>query len=141
MPRKFKCLKAPIPSIQPSPSACQCQLTMNRKPPLPLPLSLINLSLRDQLDDTTSLDDLPLSLLAEISGAHDDGDGWETALAADLGVAQRQEVEDGHGVLLGALGEVGVALLGGDQGPELFVVEVCVSMIPSFCDVSSSNEL
>lgn len=75
-------------------------------------------TLRHQLDDTTGLGDLLLSQLADVPGADDDRDLGEAALAEDLGVAEGEEVEDGGGVLLGA-GDVGVAGLGGDEGPEL----------------------
>ena len=75
-------------------------------------------NLRHQLDNTTGLGDLLLSQLADVPGADDDRDLGDAALAEDLGVAQGEEVEDGGGVLLLA-GEVGLAGLGGDEGPEL----------------------
>lgn len=75
----------------------------------------------DELDDTTSLLDLLLSLGADVAGADDNGDGRETTLAENLGVAVVKEVEDGSISTL--LGEVLVTLLGGDERPEL--VQVC----------------
>lgn len=78
-----------------------------------------NQRLCDQLNDTTGLLDLLLGITAEVTGADNDGDLGETALAEDLGVAEGQEVDDGGGVGLGA-GEVGIALLGGDEGPQLY---------------------
>jgi len=58
----------------------------------------LDTSLRDQLNDTTGLLDLALSLLAEPSGSYNDRDFWDAALAENLGVAERKEVEDGSGV-------------------------------------------
>lgn len=75
----------------------------------------------DELDNTASLLDLLLGLGRDVAGADDDRDGGETALAEDLGVAERKEVEDRRLVRL--LGEVGVALLGGDERPELVEVD------------------
>lgn len=73
----------------------------------------------DQLNDTASLLDLALSITAEVSGADNDGDVRDAALAEDLGVAEREKVDDGSGVgLLSA--QVGLTLLGGDERPELY---------------------
>lgn len=72
----------------------------------------------DQLNNTTSLLDLPLGVLADVPGADDDGELGKAALAEDLGVAQREEVDDGGGVGLLAA-QVGLTLLGGDEGPQL----------------------
>ena len=72
----------------------------------------------DQLNDTTSLGDLSLRLLGEPPSANDERNLGESALAENLAVAEGEEVEDGDGIAL--LGdEVLVALLGGDQRPEL----------------------
>ena len=79
-------------------------------------------NLCDELDDTAGLLDLLLGLGRDVAGADDDGDSGETALAEDLGVAEGEEVEDGS-LVGGLVGEVGVALLGGDQGPELVEVD------------------
>lgn len=74
--------------------------------------------LSDELDDTTGLLDLALGLGADVAGLDDDGDVGEAALAEELGVAEGEEVDDGR--LVGRLGaEVLIALLGGDEGPEL----------------------
>ena len=81
------------------------------------------LPLRHELDDTTGLGDLLLRQLADVPGADDDRDLGEAALAEDLGVAEGEEVEDGGGVLLGAV-DVGVAGLSGDEGPELSRVSI-----------------
>ena len=80
-------------------------------------------SLCDELDNTTSLLDLALSLGRDVTGADDDGDLGETTLAEDLGVAEGQEVEDGGGVGVTLAGEVLLALLGRDEGPELLEVD------------------
>ena len=77
-----------------------------------------NQRLCDQLNDTTSLLDLLLSIAAEVAGTNDDGDLGETALAEDLGVAERKEVDDGGRVTLLAA-QVSVTLLSWDEGPEL----------------------
>lgn len=58
----------------------------------------VNTSLCNQLHDTTGLLDLALSLLAEPSGSYNNRDFWDAALAENLGVAERKEVEDGSGV-------------------------------------------
>lgn len=71
-----------------------------------------------QLDNTASVGDLLLRQLAHPSRAHNQRDLGDAALAKDLGVAEGKEVEDGDGVLLLA-GQVGLAGLAGDEGPEL----------------------
>ena len=86
--------------------------------------------LRYQLNNTTSLSNLSLSLLAEPSCAHEEGNGGESAFAQHLAIAEREEIEDGDGVFLGTFGEVFVTLLGGDQGPELWKKRI------SFCSSS-----
>lgn len=73
----------------------------------------------DQLNHTTSLLNLLLSIPAEVTSAHNDRDLGELALAQDLGVAQWEEVDDGCGVGLLAA-QVGVTLLRGDKGPQLY---------------------
>lgn len=72
----------------------------------------------DELNDTTSLLDLALGVLGEVTCADDEWDLWDTALAEDLAVAEWEEVEDWGGVL-GLAGEVLVARLLWDEGPEL----------------------
>ena len=73
----------------------------------------------DELHDTARLLDLALGVSAEVSRANDEWDLWDTALAEDFAVAEREEVEDGCGVFLAAAGEVLLALLLWDEGPEL----------------------
>lgn len=94
-----------------------------------------NQRLCDQLNNTTGLLDLLLGVGAEVAGTDDDGDLGETALAEDLGVTEGQEVDDGSGVGLGAA-QVGIALLGGDKGPELYHKKKSQSAnkIPIYCD-------
>merc|ERR1712226_216755 len=75
----------------------------------------------DELDDTAGLLDLLLGLGGEVAGADDDGDLGEAALAQDLGVAEVEQVENGS--LVALLGEVLVALLSGDERPELVEVD------------------
>jgi hypothetical protein len=70
--------------------------------------------LRHQLDNTTSLLDLLLSELADPSCADNQRDFGNAALAKQLGVAQREKVENGDGVLL-LTGDVGLTGLDGDE--------------------------
>jgi hypothetical protein len=74
--------------------------------------------LSDELDNTTGLLDLALGVLAEVAGTDDDWDLWETTLSEDLGVSEREEVEDWGGVG-GLVGEELLALLNWDERPEL----------------------
>jgi len=76
----------------------------------------------NQFDNTTSLSDLSLCLLAEPSRTHNQWDFGDSALAENFRVAEGKEVEDGDGVFL-VTGEVFVALLGGNEGPELIQVD------------------
>jgi len=73
----------------------------------------------NQFNNTASLSDLSLRLLAEPSRAHYQWDFRDSALAENFRVAEGEEVENGNGVGLLA-DEVFVALLGGDKGPELW---------------------
>ena len=73
----------------------------------------------DELDNTTGLLDLALGVLAEVARADDERDLGDAALAEDLAVAEREEVEDGRGVGGAALGEVLLALLKRDERPKL----------------------
>lgn len=87
------------------------------KNPVPNPQALLQHSvmhLSHQLYNTTSLLDLLLSQLADPSCADNQGDFGDAALSEQLGVAEREKVEDGDGVLLLA-GDVGIAGLGGDE--------------------------
>ena len=81
-----------------------------------------NHRLCDELDDATGFLDLLLGLGADVAGADDDGDSGQTTLSEDLGVTVVEEVDDGSVTAL--VGKVLIALLGGDERPEL--VEVCV---------------
>jgi hypothetical protein len=85
----------------------------------------IALRLCDELDNTTSLLDLALGILGEVTGADDEGNLRETTLSEDLGVAEGKEVEDGGSVRGALAGKVLLALLSGDQRPELELVLVC----------------
>lgn len=78
----------------------------------------MNQRLCDELNDTTGGLNLLLGVTADVAGTDDDGDLGETALAEDLGVAEGKEVDDGGDVGLLAA-QVGITLLGGDEGPEL----------------------
>ena len=77
--------------------------------------------LRHKLNNAAGLLDLLLSQPADPSCAHDQRDLGDAALAEDLGVAEREEVEDGDGVLLGT-GDVGLTGLERDERPELVEV-------------------
>ena len=75
----------------------------------------------DELNDTTSLLNLLLGVFGNVAGADDDGNLGQTALAKDLGVAEGKEVKNGG--FVGLLGKVLLALLSGDEGPELVQVD------------------
>ena len=68
--------------------------------------------------NTTSLLNFALSFSAEVSCSHNDGHLWNSALAKDLRVAKRKEVEDRCCVFLSA-GEILVAFLNRNKRPEL----------------------
>ena len=72
----------------------------------------------DELDNTTSLGDLALGVLGEVTGADDERDGWDATLAEDFAVAEWEEVEDWGSVGLAA-SESLLALLLWDERPEL----------------------
>lgn len=75
--------------------------------------------LSNELNDTTGLLDLALGFLADVASLDNDGDFRETALSEDLGVTQREEVED-NGLVGGSLASnVLFAGLLGDERPEL----------------------
>lgn len=76
----------------------------------------------NELDNTTGLLDLSLGVFGEVAGADDERDLGDAALAENLAVAEWEEVEDWRGVL-GAAGEVLLALLLGNEGPELWTVK------------------
>lgn len=52
----------------------------------------------DKLDDTPSLLDFALSVLAEVTCANDERDLRDTTLAEDFAVAEGEEIDDGCGV-------------------------------------------
>lgn len=79
----------------------------------------------DELDNTTSLLDLALGILGEVTGADDEWDVWKAALSEDLAVAEWEEVEDWSGVLAGT-GGVLLALLERDERPELGGLSVSI---------------
>lgn len=93
--------------------------------------------LSDELDNTAGLLDLALGVLAEVTCADDERDLRDATLSEDLAVAEREEVEDWGGVG-GLVGEVLLALLNWNEGPELDVV---VSMGFSSQRGSSSHTL
>lgn len=80
---------------------------------------VVTCRLCDELDNTAGLLDLALGVLGEVAGTDNDGHLGDAALAEDLAVAEGEEVEDGGG-LGGLVGQVLLALLGGDEGPELW---------------------
>lgn len=73
----------------------------------------------NQLNDTTNFLNLPLRLLAHVARLDDNGHVRQTALTQDLGVAQREKVEDDGAVGRRVAVQVLVARFLGDQGPEL----------------------
>lgn len=88
----------------------------------------------DELDNTTSLGDLALSVLGEVTGADDERDGWDATLAEDFAVAEWEEVEDWGSVGLAA-SESLLALLLWDERPELDIACQC-----TLTDRMSSNK-
>lgn len=80
---------------------------------------LLPIRLSDELNNATSIRDLLLSLLADVSCADDDGGGGQAALSEELGVSEGVEVDERGGVggrvLQGLLADVG-----GDQRPQLY---------------------
>lgn len=88
--------------------ACKCNV------PAQKPLGY----LCDELNDTASLLDLALGVLAEVAGADNERDGWETTLSEDLAVSEGEEVENWGGAR-GLAGLVLLTLLGWDERPEL----------------------
>lgn len=75
--------------------------------------------LGDELDRATSLLDLALSLGGNVAGLDNDWDSRETTLAEELGVAEREEVDNGSGVLGGVAVDVLLTELEGNERPEL----------------------
>lgn len=79
-------------------------------------ISIANLT--DQLNDTASLLDLLLSESRDVASLNDDRGVRETTLSEDLGVSEGEEVED-RGLVASLAVQVLLALLGGDESPEL----------------------
>lgn len=79
-------------------------------------------NLTNQLDDTSNGFYLLLSELGNVAGLDDDWDIRKPSLSKDLGVAEGQKVDD-WGNITGLLGEVLLAGLGRDEGPELVEVD------------------
>lgn len=71
-----------------------------------------------QLDDTTSLCDFALGILADISGAHDEGNIGASSLSEKLRVSEGQQVDDG-GCVFRLAGDVLLAQILGKKGSEL----------------------
>lgn len=95
--------------------------------------------LSNQLNNTTGLLDLLLSVPAEVSGADNDGDLGDTAFAQNLRVTQGEEVDDGGGVGLLAA-QVGFASLGRDEGPQLVEVDGGLpELLVGLVEVSHTN--
>lgn len=92
----------------------------------------------DELDNTAGLLDLALGVLGEVAGADDEGNLRDATLAEDLAVAEGEEVEDGGG-LGGLVGQVLLALLSGDEGPELKGLLVFGSvLLVAYCAIEVS---
>ena len=102
--------------------------------------------LSNQFNNTTRLLDLLLSIPAEVTGADNDRDLRNTALAEDLRVSEGEEIDDRGGVSLLAA-EVGFALLSRYEGPKLYKATpiskhvhrnvIVLSKIPSCCPSST----
>lgn len=71
------------------------------------------------MDRATSLLDLALSLGRDVAGLDDNWDSRETTLAEELGVAEREQVDNGSGVLGGVAVDVLLTELEGNERPEL----------------------
>lgn len=74
--------------------------------------------LSDELNNATSIRDLLLRLLADVSCAHDDGGLGQAALSEELGVSESVEVDERGGVAGRVLQSL-LADVGGDQRPQL----------------------
>lgn len=85
-------------------------------------------NLSDELNNSTGLEDLLLSLLGDVSCANDNGGLGQTALAQELGVSEGEEVNDGGGVGGGVV-EVLLAHLEGYQRPQLVDVDLGLPLV------------
>lgn len=107
------------------------RLNNNQRPSFPTVFSMIvhesflisngSVHLSNELDNTTGLLDLALSLLADVAGLDDERNVGETTLSENLGVAEREEVEDNGLVGRGVLAQVLVTSLLGNKSPELSI--------------------
>lgn len=77
--------------------------------------------LSNELDNTTGLLDLALSLLADVAGLDDDRNVGKTTLSENLGVTEREEVEDNGLVGRGVGAQVLLASLLRNKSPELSI--------------------
>jgi hypothetical protein len=103
------------------PVACNFFALKSQTPAIAFPDCLLNcgfIHLTDQLNDTASSLDLLLGESRDVACLDNDGNFGESALSEDLGVTEREEVDDG-GDIAGGLGKVLLARLGGDKSPEL----------------------
>lgn len=62
--------------------------------PVPIPHAMLSGLLCHQLDNTAGLCDLTLSIFANVSSAHDEGDLGAASLSEKLGVPEGQQVDD-----------------------------------------------
>jgi hypothetical protein len=80
-----------------------------------------SLHLSNELNNTTGLVDLALSLLADVAGLDDERNVGETALSENLGVTEREKVEDNSLVGRGVGAQVLLASLLRNKSPELSI--------------------
>lgn len=85
-----------------------------------------NDSLRDKLDSTTNFGDLALRLFADVSRLDHHGHVGQTTLAKQLGVAQREQIDDGSSIRGGVLGQIFVSRLLRHEGPQLQFFRVSI---------------
>jgi len=91
--------------------------TVNPSPKMPVNTSVsLSTLLRNEFNHTAGLGNLLLGKLRDVAGSDNEGNLGDAALAKDLGVAERKEVEDWCRVLFLA-GEVGFAGFQGDERP------------------------
>lgn len=105
-------------SIQPAhPTDSVCKFAFVGLP-CPFIIPLLSIRLGDELNNATSIRDLLLGLLADVSCADDNGGRGQATLSEELGVSESVEVDERGGVggrvLQGLLADVG-----GDQSPQL----------------------
>lgn len=76
-------------------------------------------SLRDKLDSATNFGDLALRLFADVARLDHHGHVGQTTLAKQLGVSQREQIDNGSSIRGGILGQIFVSSLFRDEGPQL----------------------